>query len=238
MTETCARCGAFGELQPLGGVQYCSTCAARPDVGVADKFRAQHLGRRDAATWVIGILSPFTAWVAIVEWGEGHPKQVGVYAVLAAAQALFWLGVPWARPLPVIACLIGGGLAVTGRPIDVAWFLWQLVFAFGAWISPMSRLFFRADVPAEQLVKLSARLENNRLSHAAYVLAGASLLMPIFWPFAMGYTFAALARADLAASLRVGHGFARQALVLCVLTPVLWGGLPIAVHLLMGAPRA
>ncbi len=228
--ETCARCGAFAELQTIGSARYCAACAARPEIGVVEKFRAAHLGRRDVYAWLVGGLAPIALWAAL----SGFLQRQWPYAILCvclgAAQLLFWKGVAWARPMPLAAAAIGLGLGFAAGWSAPGVFVLPLVFAAAAYRDPICQLFFRAEVPEERLRPAVERLQHNELSRTATVLAASALLLPWLWPLGMGFTVAALSRVDSSASPPVGRGLGLRALILATVVPLLFCVLFVALY--------
>src|SRR5439155_22131094 len=102
-------CGAFGDLSALDEQQFCSACAARPEVGAVDKFRRANLGKRDLWAWLIGIDAIYGIVIAalhaaqsgdsanlggrLTEGVSPHANLVIAAALLAisAIQVSFWL---------------------------------------------------------------------------------------------------------------------------------------------------
>ncbi|MBL8953082.1 MAG: hypothetical protein JNK82_20060 [Myxococcaceae bacterium] len=213
--EACARCGTFAELEAFGAERFCAACAARPDVAVVEKYRQAHLGKLDALTWVVGLFAPGYLVAALGLLSARDFIDAALALCAAAAHGLFFAGLPWARPLPLVTTVLLLGATLVMRVWAGALFAVPLGLAAAAYGHPVTQLYFRVDVPDRRLRPVVERMQLNAFAHSAWVFSLVALVLPLLWPLAFVLTLRALATGG-------GRKLAVRALAVCALGPVVF----------------
>jgi hypothetical protein len=212
-------------LRVLDGAKYCEACAQRPEVGVADKFRAARLGRRDPWSWIVGGMGAvyglfLSTRVMSAPDGNGWIVSL-VWLALAGVHGAFFLGWGPARSLLPLA-LVFAGVALKALDLTgLSGFVIPLIVVLQARADVANQLFFRRPVADRKVRRFAERLQNNGLSHVSYALASAGFFLFPLLPVAWVLTFVSLARVDATAQPPVGRGFALRALWVGLAAPVL-----------------
>lgn len=220
----CQRCGTFfcaADRLDVDGVAYCSACGVRPDVDWVEAYRQAHLGKRDGWAWFFG-LSAFgylALCLSLLINGDGPVRLLAIPALASAVTGvLFFLGIPIARMLLIIAFLVWSAaqLALLG-PLTLISSVFSATFVITALTATRTRLFFKLEVPRHKLKADYARLADNRLARNAFAIGVLSLLIPIFSPMAIICGAIAARRVDPHARPPVGkRGHAVAGIVLGV----------------------
>ncbi|WP_224369319.1 DUF4190 domain-containing protein [Hyalangium versicolor] len=227
---TCSRCGTFfcdGCVKRVFDKEWCSACAARPEVNYLERLRLKLWGRRDSAAWMFGafslVLAAFTIRALLLRrlfWPL--TLLMGACAVVSMA---FFLGKRWARESLIVTTLSCGG-AFLMRGLQGPAFVF-LISGFSAtlfYFNTRNRLFFQQPVSTLRLQRLWHAIENNPLARSAMNLGLASVLFPLFAPFAVIFGVVGLMRVNPQATPPIGRkGQAIAGLVLGLLMTALWG---------------
>ncbi|MEW6434998.1 MAG: DUF4190 domain-containing protein [Myxococcota bacterium] len=233
----CRRCGTFvclADRVSLDGSDFCRDCAARPDVDYLEAFRLKYWGKRDSWAWFFGVGAIGTSALAVGTLiggaSGGHLEPADVFLALAVltwavVAGLFWAGVRAARWLLLGCVLLYGGaqVALVGLP-GIALVIFPLAFVASALGSVRTKLFFKLDVPREQLRKTWAVLHDNVIARNALTLGVAGLLLGTFAPLAVLFGIVGLRRVDPSAYPPIGRkGYAIAGIVLGALGTLVWG---------------
>lgn len=232
----CRRCGTFVCVEDrvsLDGSDFCRECAARPDVDYLEAFRLKYWGKRDSWAWFFGVTAVLNVIIGLsilanALTGERSGTNVAlgivilVWAVLAGA---FWAGVKAARwglagafALYAVVLVAAAGIAGVGGII------FPLAFVASALGSVRTKLFFKLDVPREQLRKHWALLHDNVLARNALMLGAVGLLFGPFAPLGLVLGIVALRRVDPTAYPPIGRkAHAVAGIVLGALGTLIWG---------------
>jgi hypothetical protein len=235
-TGTCSRCGTFfcaGCVRWIFDKAWCAACAARPEIDYLERFRLKLWGRRDATTWVIGVVGLGLAVVAglggtvVVLGGRGDRGLwlwVLVFGAGAVASAAFFLGMRWAREALMgvwLSCAVACWLfRLEGAAF---FFLFLGIGAVFSYFDTRNRLFFKRPVSPARLQRLWHVRENNPRARDAMNLGLASFFFPLFAPLAIVFGVVALRRVDPHAMPPIGRkGQAIIGIVLGVGLLALW----------------
>lgn len=225
---TCQRCGSFlcGACRHwvLSAV-YCPTCAARPEINYLETFRLRFWGRRDAWTYLVGLVTLALVGAALKALVEGLWPVALALLGAAGVGVAFFLGQRWARIglmlVPVAAALLA--MPQAGAPVLAVCFI-PFCAALQIYLDPRNRLFFRIDVPRNMLRRLWDLHANNPLARHALTLGISSVFMPVLAPLAVLFGLIALRRVDPNARPPIGRkGQALTGIVLGVGAVLLWG---------------
>lgn len=236
---SCSRCGAFAcaaDSKLLGTGLFCATCAARPDVDYLEGFRAEHWGRRDGWTWLVGLWVLSYAPLAITTLAQGLRAAEGPdsslvivaasYALAAVASGLFFAGVAQARAAvilnPILLGAVGlvfggsGSRTIPGAAIG-------LLVGAAIYKSPLNRMFFKLEVSRADLQREWDLRRNNTLARAGMMLGILGILIPLVSPIAFVLGVIGRSRVNPNAHPPIGRkGQATAAIVLGIVGSV-WG---------------
>ncbi len=224
---TCQRCGNFlcGACRHwVMAAVYCPTCAARPEINYLETFRLQFWGRRDAWTYLVGLVTLVLLGAALKVLVEGS-LPVGLAMLCAAGVGgAFFLGQRWARVGLMLVPVATGLLTMpqAGAAVLAVCFV-PFCAALQIYLDPRNRLFFRIDIPKSALRKLWDLHANNPLARHALTLGISSVFMPVLAPLALLFGFLGLRRVDPHARPPIGRkGQALTGIALGVGSVVLW----------------
>jgi hypothetical protein len=204
---------------------YCPTCAARPEINYLETFRLRFWGRRDAWTYLVGLVTLALMGAALKALVEGLWPAALALLGAAGVGVAFFLGQRWARVglmlVPVAAALLA--MPQAGAPVFAVCFI-PFCAALQIYLDPRNRLFFRIDVPSNMLRRLWDLHANNPLARHALTLGISSVFMPVLAPLAVLFGLIALRRVDPNARPPIGRkGQALTGIVLGVGAVLLWG---------------
>ncbi len=170
----CPRCGVFLtplETEAVLGVNYCSACAARPEVNYPRAYREARWGQRDGWAWffgVTGVLSVLGGAFALL----ASPVFGGVLVLNGACSLLYWSGAPVGRPALVVGTALG---VVTSLALESVPNLLGIAFVVLALRSARGRLFYKLEVSEADLAE-AWRLEHDNQAARWAVATGALLV--------------------------------------------------------------
>ncbi|WP_224240921.1 DUF4190 domain-containing protein [Hyalangium gracile] len=227
---TCARCGTFfcpRCVKRISNQDWCSACAARPEVDYLERLRLKLWGRRDAAAWVFGAFGLLLALITILSVLQRRMSWLLqlLMAACAVASITFFLGRKWAREALIVTSLscAMAFLAVGPRASAVVFLVAGCSVSL-LYLNTRNRLFFQEQVSTARLQRLWNVLENNPRARDAMNLGLASLFFPLFAPMALLLGVVALQRVDPHAQPPIGRkGQAIVGIVLGTVMTVLWG---------------
>ncbi|WP_434384085.1 B-box zinc finger protein [Melittangium boletus] len=207
----CARCGTFicqEDRRLVNGVDYCETCAARPEVDSLETMRRKYWGRRDGWAWffLLGAL----AWFVFLRQRSGTHEPPGLPATLLSLSGIvlglcYWLGLPFARWGPCLLALAHLGFTVIQRNAGgVMLGLVPLTVSLTLLVDTRSRLFFQQPVSDEALGLLWRRHVGNPLARTGFLLSLVGVLVVPVAPFALVFSLLALARVSPTAVPPIG----------------------------------
>ncbi|MCC6337793.1 MAG: DUF4190 domain-containing protein [Myxococcales bacterium] len=240
----CRRCGTFvcgSDQVLLEGAVFCGDCAARPDVDYLEAFRQKYWGKRDSWAWFFGIgaVANVAAGLGVLGAATVPRLEKGGLLIGAAllawsvAAAAFWWGARWARPAMVaVVLLYAVAQTVLVGPTGLAAVVFPLALVASTLSNVRAKLFFKLDVPREQLKKAWAVLHDNVAARNALTLGVAGLGMGVFAPFAVLLGIIGLRRVDPTAYPPIGRkGQAIAGIVLGALGTLAWGTFAAAMFL-------
>lgn len=240
----CRRCGTFvciDDRVSLDGSDFCRECAARPDVDYLEAFRLKYWGKRDSWAWFFGVTAVVNVIIGLTVIANAFSNELTVpnvalgivILVWAGLAGAFWAGVKAARwglvgafALYAVALIAAAGIAGVGGII------FPLAFVASALGSVRTKLFFKMDVPREQLRKTWALLHDNVLARNAMTLGFAGMLFPPFAPMALVLGIVGLRRVDPNAYPPIGRrAHAITGIVLGALGTLVWSAVLVAIRL-------
>lgn len=239
----CRRCGTFvcaADQVLLEGAVFCGGCAARPDVDYLEAFRQKYWGKRDSWAWFFGVGAISNVALGLGIIARSSPElSLGTVAVGAAllvwgaVAAAFWAGARWARPaLLAVVLLYAVVQVVMIGPAGLVAVIFPLALVATALGSVRTKLFFKLDVPREQLKKAWAVLHDNVVARNAVTLGVAGLAIGVFAPLAVLLGIIGLRRVDPTAYPPIGRkGQAIAGIVLGALGTLGWGTFAVAMFL-------
>jgi hypothetical protein len=232
----CERCGAFHcreEQRELEGKFFCGPCAARPEFDPLAEVRQRYWGRLSGGAVFVGLVGLTEGLLALGTVLE-LPLLGAAMLISAGLKFQFFTGRPrWVRlVVPLTPFLMAAGFMVhellrTRDPDALARHLGasllSALFAFfflgAVAISPITRLFFKIEVPRPALNKIWKRHQRSPIARQALGMAIIGLFLPVLVPISAGLAVYGLVRKNPEAFPPVGRrGFAVAALVLNALS--------------------
>lgn len=148
-----------------------------------------------------------------------------VLALAGGTNLAWFFGQRWARTALIIEFALGGVLALisSGEVAVLSGLLLPGAVVYSAWAAVRTRLFFRIDVPREQLRRDWQLYHDNRAARSALLLGVSGLIVPIFGPMALGLGIWGLRQVNPNAHPPIGgRGRAIAGMVLGTLDSLLW----------------
>lgn len=244
VVAACRRCGTFVCVEDrvvLDGSEFCRECAARPDVDYLEAFRLKYWGKRDSWAWFFGVTAVANVIIGLTVIANALTSErsasnvaLGLVILLWGGLAgAFWAGVKAARwGLAGAFILYALVLVAVAGPAGLGGVIFPLAFVASALGSVRTKLFFKLDVPREQLRKHWALLHDNVLARNALMLGAVGLLFGPFAPLGLVLGIVALRRVDPAAYPPIGRkAHAIAGIVLGALGTLIWSGVLVAMLL-------
>lgn len=244
VVAACRRCGTFVCVEDrvvLDGSEFCRECAARPDVDYLEAFRLKYWGKRDSWAWFFGVTAVANVIIGLTVIANALTSErpasnvaLGLVILLWGGLAgAFWAGLKAARwGLAGAFILYALVLVAVAGPAGLGGVIFPLAFVASALGSVRTKLFFKLDVPREQLRKHWALLHDNVLARNALMLGAVGLLFGPFAPLGLVLGIVALRRVDPAAYPPIGRkAHAIAGIVLGALGTLIWSGVLVAMLL-------
>jgi hypothetical protein len=178
--EPCPRCGVFltpATVERVLGVDYCSACAARPEVNYPRAYREARWGKRDGWAWffgVTGVLSVLGGAFALLS----SPAFGGLLVLNGVGGVLFWTGHPVGRPALIAGTALGAaGTMLLGSVPNVL----GIAFVVLALFSARNRLFYKLEVSEAALAEAWRQEHDNQAARWAVATGALLLVATLTW---------------------------------------------------------